>query len=945
MKVKPFKILNTLFELLTFFLLTQSIAGIFLFVPLVKEAQAAPSQNDATGVWSDAFSDMTGISSSDNASIIALPSASSLDNSTRLNEYLQFAFRANDVLQDEFTDYFTTTTQTWGTAGESTEGLGMLISTYVALYNKNPSWLSSSDRQVVLNRAKASANKLITYQFSMSDPDVNKRGGFEIHPHTANDDNIYVWGTAPDVTALVSLYQATGDETYKTAAINGAEWLLKAEDPSVAGKYRNHYDFNLQAWVGSNEMDSAVAGAFFQVYSITNDSKYYTNAVEAADRLIVTGDNYWDSNSHYSLYAARDGLLEAYRYINNITYLNKVIEYEATLSSNFAQNYDDAQAMRMEYELYELTHNKYYLNRGSSYAEVLWNVTYKEPTSAGRYNVAQNDSNLTYLSGTIPIWILEAQALKSTFDSTAVALTSIADSSNIALSSNGTNITTEYTEMPGGAGNLIDGNYSTKDYVAGTINTYKTIKLTFPQTYPVSQIKLYLAASTSHRNYTYWVETSVDDTTYATVVSETTKGEISSDTWYTENISPTIAKYVIIHIKSAINVPGVWEAEVYAINRSDLDGSIISSTITPQTMSTWSQLAWSDIEPAYTDIKYQVKYQSGGSWILVPNSVLSGNSVGFDTSPVSLTNLNGIAYPALRLTANLSTTYSSTSPAINSWQISWLLNPSAPTIGTPTVLSSSAIRWNFTDSADNETGFRVYTNADAIATSSATADLTHLDETSLSENTQYTRYVKAYNSYGESASSSATSTYTLADTPVSLETLNVVDQSITVSVDTLPNATSGLSGYYFSQGTHNSGWIQTNSWQDTGLSCGTSYTYSVKYRNGDGIETSAISQPFRTGNCAGAVIILPQISQQTTTVSTSQTQVITTVSVTPTSTTGIAPSSQTNQAPSTGSGQARQVVLQQIKFQIAEIQKKLIILISQLIQLLQAQLQQLQSQH
>jgi lysophospholipase L1-like esterase len=195
--------------------------------------------------------------------------------------------------------------------------------------------------------------------------------------------------------------------------------------------------------------------------------------------------------------------------------------------------------------------------------------------------------------------------------------------------------------------------------------------------------------------------------------------------------------------------------------------------------------------------------------------------------------------------------------------INKIIRPVASTIGAPTILSSNSIRWNFTDNADNETGFRVYTNTDAIATSSATANLTYLDETGLSENTQYTRYVKAYNSYGESASSSATSTYTLVDTPTNLTTADTTNQSITVSVDTFPNPTSGLSGYYFSQGSHNSGWIQTNSWQDSGLGCSNNYTYSVKYRNGNGAETSAISQTFRTPNCAGSVIITPQISQPT----------------------------------------------------------------------------------
>jgi predicted GH43/DUF377 family glycosyl hydrolase len=168
-----------------------------------------------------------------------------------------------------------------------------------------------------------------------------------------------------------------------------------------------------------------------------------------------------------------------------------------------------------------------------------------------------------------------------------------------------------------------------------------------------------------------------------------------------------------------------------------------------------------------------------------------------------------------------------------------------PTIGTPTVLSSTAIRWNFTDNADNETGFRVYTNADAIA--SATANLTYLDETGLSENTQYTRYVKAYNSYGESASSSATSTYTLINVPSSLSFDTVGTSSITMSASgTLPNLASSTSGVYFNETSGNSGgsdssWQQTASYQDTGLSENTQYTYRVKARNGDGTTTSYTS--------------------------------------------------------------------------------------------------------
>lgn len=187
--------------------------------------------------------------------------------------------------------------------------------------------------------------------------------------------------------------------------------------------------------------------------------------------------------------------------------------------------------------------------------------------------------------------------------------------------------------------------------------------------------------------------------------------------------------------------------------------------------------------------------------------------------------------------------------------------PQAPTVGTPTAQSSSSIRWNFTDNADDETGFRVYDNTNTQMVTSANANLTYLDETGLSENTSYSgRYISSYNSYGNSASSSeASAIYTLADTPTNLSASAEV-ASITLGVDSLPNDSSGQSGYYFSSSSgQNSGWIQTNSWEDTGLGCGSSYNYSVKYRNGDGVETDSISTSKTTASCGGG---LPPIAYE-----------------------------------------------------------------------------------
>lgn len=128
---------------------------------------------------------------------------------------------------------------------------------------------------------------------------------------------------------------------------------------------------------------------------------------------------------------------------------------------------------------------------------------------------------------------------------------------------------------------------------------------------------------------------------------------------------------------------------------------------------------------------------------------------------------------------------------------------------------------------------------------------TSVIDSSLSENTQYTYDAQFNDGAGNTSIYGTTAQkYTLADTPTNLSA-SLNSNNITLTVDSLPNDTSGQSGYYFSRSGANSGWIQTNSWTDTGLSCGNSYTYSVKYRNGDGTETSEISTTKSTSGCGG----------------------------------------------------------------------------------------------
>jgi hypothetical protein len=158
------------------------------------------------------------------------------------------------------------------------------------------------------------------------------------------------------------------------------------------------------------------------------------------------------------------------------------------------------------------------------------------------------------------------------------------------------------------------------------------------------------------------------------------------------------------------------------------------------------------------------------------------------------------------------------------------------------------------------------TSGNSGATSSSyQASATHIDS-GLSPNTQYTYKVRAKDVDGNVSSySSETSKYTLAPTPTNLSA-TVSLTSVALTVDSLANASAGISGYYFSRsGGGNSGWIQTNIWQDTGLFCGTSYTYLVRYRNGDGTETNTISITASTDSCpGGGSLMLLQLLQSNT---------------------------------------------------------------------------------
>lgn len=93
----------------------------------------------------------------------------------------------------------------------------------------------------------------------------------------------------------------------------------------------------------------------------------------------------------------------------------------------------------------------------------------------------------------------------------------------------------------------------------------------------------------------------------------------------------------------------------------------------------WGSLSFSDTEPP-GDIKYRLEYfdTATSSWIRIPDSVLAGNSTGFDVSPVGLTGLDTSIYNQLRIQSVLTGT--SSSPLLLSWSVAWGYRVETPTI-------------------------------------------------------------------------------------------------------------------------------------------------------------------------------------------------------------------------------------------------------------------------
>lgn len=116
-------------------------------------------------------------------------------------------------------------------------------------------------------------------------------------------------------------------------------------------------------------------------------------------------------------------------------------------------------------------------------------------------------------------------------------------------------------------------------------------------------------------------------------------------------------------------------------------GELQSIAIGPSYLATWQSLSWINSQPAGTSIRYRVYDGSGTT--LIPESQLLGNSAGFTTSPIDMTNISTSTFPAIRVGAIFSSTGANT-PSLDSFSIANTVGP-MPLPSLPFTLTGAKI--------------------------------------------------------------------------------------------------------------------------------------------------------------------------------------------------------------------------------------------------------------
>jgi len=255
---------------------------------------------------------------------------------------------------------------------------------------------------------------------------------------------------------------------------------------------------------------------------------------------------------------------------------------------------------------------------------------------------------------------------------------------------------------------------------------------------------------------------------------------------------------------------------------------------------------FTDSDPSDLGTHYQVQVNTNSSftgtamWDSGYVELLENNRIGngFKSAPIlyngTTLSLNGITYYwRIRFLDTLGTESHWSSTAT----FKMLNIPNSVTEFKGTPLSTNSIRWEFTDNANGEEGIMLYDQNNTLKVTCSGENITYCDEENLDENTQYSRYAVVFNSETESSPSNNASTYTLVSVPTIQYSGTKTDSSISITATRPANDGEIFFDCEGSCDTNINIWTTENNATVTGLSNNTHYTFKVKARNGNNVET------------------------------------------------------------------------------------------------------------
>ncbi len=155
----------------------------------------------------------------------------------------------------------------------------------------------------------------------------------------------------------------------------------------------------------------------------------------------------------------------------------------------------------------------------------------------------------------------------------------------------------------------------------------------------------------------------------------------TADATYQFSITSNISEYFdgsnrihLIYFNEDDDDPVIIDYVQVTITSNTADSGVLTGTsldFNDGNGPAWGQMRWNDSEPGLSTITYQLQYLTGGgSWALIPDGDLSGNSSGFSTTPLNLGGLDTTTYNEIRPIANFDCILSSC-PTLSDWAITW----------------------------------------------------------------------------------------------------------------------------------------------------------------------------------------------------------------------------------------------------------------------------------